>query len=141
MHNKAPTQNGMTNQQIVDFMWKCIVDASSSLQKGLTFYLAIFAGTTGYLLSANLRSDTKQVIFFTVLSISLFTAIAAGYLAYGIWAGVRDMGSVATARIDGTSQEILLTFINRGRNAVVIAGICVFFILCSFVFALVGATQ
>jgi hypothetical protein len=129
------------SKQITELMWKCISDASTALQKGSTFYLAVVAGTTGYLLSATLQSSVKAIIFYVSLSISVLTAIAAMSLGYGLWMGLKEMLQAAITNDDATSYKIFELFVQRGRYVGVVLCICLLGILTAILAGLVLAAR
>jgi hypothetical protein len=130
----------MDSAQITELMWKNVSDASSILQKGITFYLAILAGTVGYLFSANLTTANKQIIVYAILSISFFTAIASVALAYGIWIGLSDVSNVATSRQPTLCHDTYKKFVKRGQYIAILVMICLLFVLFTVLTALLSAS-
>jgi hypothetical protein len=130
----------MNSTQITELMWKNLSEASASLQKGLTFYLAILAGTIGYLFSADLTSQNKNIVVYAVLSISFFTAVAAVALAWGIWIGLGEISKTATSGQDVHAHETYKMFIRRARYIGVIVMVCLFGVLLTVLISLLSAT-
>ena len=105
----------MDAQQIIELMWKNVSEASSVLQKGLTFYLAILAGTTGYIFSVDLADDDKFALFLAVLLISFFAAVASAALSYGIWFGLKEIAALVSSGNTDEARRVYQTFNLRGR--------------------------
>lgn len=129
----------MDSAQITELMWKNVSEASAGLQKGLTFYLAILAGTVGYLFSADLTTQIKHIVIISVFSISFFTAIASVSLAYGIWIGLGEISEAATSGQEVFCHELYRKFVKRARYVGIIVMVCLFGVLLTILIGLLSA--
>ena len=126
----------MNSTDLANLMQKQISEASSTLQRGLAFYLAIIAAATGYLSGADLGHEAKCAVAGVAASISLFTAFSVLFLAYGIWVGLKEMATVATSADKANSRRIFKRFVQRGRISGVVVVITLGGILMTFLTAI-----
>ena len=57
-----------------DLQWKAIREATDNLAKGGTFYLAIAAAITGYVLTQDLPQELRRLALVLGLALSIFAA-------------------------------------------------------------------
>ena len=129
----------MNVQEIVDFMWKNISEASAALQKGITFYLAILAATTGYIFSANISDEKKFAVFIVALLISFFAAVSGAALGGGIWLGLKDIELAVSKGESNQAKNIYIKFIRRGRIVGIVIIVCMAGVLLTLLGSLVYA--
>ena len=120
-----------------DFQWKALSEAASTLIKGMTFYLAIFAALMGYLLTKDLQPHIKEATLIVGLLVSVFAAVACGSIGWGYQQGLLDLERNYRLLNQGAFDEVHLhVFFSRGRRVLWFVLSATFMILVTFVVTL-----
>ncbi len=117
-------------------MWSNISEASSAIQKGFTFYLAILVAITGYILSADTSNETKNAIFLIIVLISVIASICVAVVGWGVWIGLKEVAEVAKSASEDCSHDIYYGFISRARKIGLFTALCLFIVLVIVLYGL-----
>lgn len=127
---------------LYDFKYNALKETALVLAKGITFYITIFIGIIGYVLTRQDNEETtKNVALITIVCMSFAILVAALSIIWGLAKGLKSLRDLLEISNPKLYKELdVYHLFKRGKRVIFMVFISCVTVLLALVYAIIRLT-